>query len=106
MSSTASANHTAQKLNHCANCETELLGPHCHACGQPVKGMVRHFSSIIGDLFDTLLAFDSRTWKTVPSLFFRPGFLTAEYFSGRRVRYVSPVRLFIFLCITSFCHSN
>ncbi|QFT53320.1 hypothetical protein FIU95_01825 [Microbulbifer sp. THAF38] len=24
-----------------------------------------------------------------------------EYFSGRRVRYVSPVRLFIFLCITS-----
>ncbi|QFT53319.1 DUF3667 domain-containing protein [Microbulbifer sp. THAF38] len=102
MSSTASANHTAQKLNHCANCETELLGPHCHACGQPVKGMVRHFSSIIGDLFDTLLAFDSRTWKTVPSLFFRPGFLTAEYFSGRRVRYVSPVRLFIFLCITSF----
>ncbi|WP_444943423.1 DUF3667 domain-containing protein [Microbulbifer sp. ZKSA006] len=64
--------------------------------------MVRHFSSIIGDLFDTLLAFDSRIWKTVPALLFRPGFLTAEYFSGRRVRYVSPVRLFIFLCITSF----
>ncbi|WP_444887893.1 DUF3667 domain-containing protein [Microbulbifer sp. JMSA008] len=102
MSTTASANHSAQKSNRCANCETELLGPHCYKCGQPVKGMVRHFSSIIGDFFDTLLAFDSRTWKTVPSLFFRPGFLTTEYFSGRRVRYVSPVRLFIFLCITSF----
>ncbi|WP_226646942.1 DUF3667 domain-containing protein [Microbulbifer variabilis] len=102
MSNTASANYTAQKSNFCANCETALLGPHCYACGQPVKGMVRHFSSIVGDLFDTLLALDSRTWKTVPSLFFRPGFLTAEYFSGRRVRYVSPVRLFIFLCITSF----
>ncbi|WP_444891472.1 DUF3667 domain-containing protein [Microbulbifer sp. DLAB2-AA] len=102
MSTTASANHSSQKSNRCANCETELLGPHCYKCGQPVKGMVRHFSSIIGDFFDTLLAFDSRTWKTVPSLFFRPGFLTTEYFSGRRVRYVSPVRLFIFLCITSF----
>ncbi|AWF79721.1 hypothetical protein BTJ40_02135 [Microbulbifer sp. A4B17] len=102
MSTATSTNNTDVNQNHCANCHTELLGPHCYACGQPVKGMVRHFSSVIGDFFDTLLAFDSRTWKTVPSLFFKPGFLTAEYFSGRRVRYVSPVRLFIFLCITSF----
>ncbi|MCO1334680.1 DUF3667 domain-containing protein [Microbulbifer sp. OS29] len=102
MSTAASADHSDQKISHCANCHSEILGPHCYACGQPVKGMVRHFSSVIGDFFDTLLAFDSRTWKTVPSLFLRPGFLTAEYFSGRRVRYVSPVRLFIFLCITSF----
>ncbi|WP_445355164.1 DUF3667 domain-containing protein [Microbulbifer sp. EKSA008] len=102
MSTATSTNNSDYNPNHCANCQAELLGPHCYACGQPVKGMVRHFSSVIGDFFDTLLAFDSRTWKTIPSLFFRPGFLTAEYFSGRRVRYVSPVRLFIFLCITSF----
>jgi len=102
MSTAASTNNPEHNSNHCANCNTALLGPHCYSCGQPVKGMVRHFSSVIGDFFDTLLAFDSRTWKTVPSLFFRPGFLTSEYFSGRRVRYVSPVRLFIFLCITSF----
>ncbi|BBM00895.1 hypothetical protein GL2_09690 [Microbulbifer sp. GL-2] len=57
---------------------------------------------MLGDLFDTLLALDSRIWKTLPSLLFRPGFLTAEYFDGRRVRYVSPVRLFIFLCVTTF----
>ncbi|GAB2893295.1 DUF3667 domain-containing protein [Microbulbifer echini] len=87
---------------HCANCKTTLLGPHCYVCGQPIKGMVRHFSNVIGDLFDTLLALDSRIWRTLPSLLLRPGFLTTEYFSGRRVRYVSPVRLFIFLCVTSF----
>ncbi|WP_143729528.1 DUF3667 domain-containing protein [Microbulbifer sp. GL-2] len=92
---------TAKKIL-CANCQTELLGPHCYSCGQPVRGMVRHFSSVLGDLFDTLLALDSRIWKTLPSLLFRPGFLTAEYFDGRRVRYVSPVRLFIFLCVTTF----
>ncbi|WP_226646940.1 DUF3667 domain-containing protein [Microbulbifer variabilis] len=101
MSSTISTTGFDCKDNECANCSTKLLGSHCYACGQPVKGMVRHFSSVIGDFLDTLLAFDSRTWKTLPALFFRPGFLTAEYFSGRRVRYVSPVRLFIFLCITS-----
>ncbi|WP_444895343.1 DUF3667 domain-containing protein [Microbulbifer sp. SSSA005] len=101
MSSTTSIASVCNEDNKCANCCTHLLGPHCYACGQPVKGMVRHFSSVIGDFLDTLLAFDSRTWKTIPALFFRPGFLTTEYFSGRRVRYVSPVRLFIFLCITS-----
>ncbi|WP_444912021.1 DUF3667 domain-containing protein [Microbulbifer sp. PAAF003] len=101
MSSTTSIASVCNEDNKCANCCTPLLGPHCYACGQPVKGMVRHFSSVIGDFLDTLLAFDSRTWKTIPALFFRPGFLTTEYFSGRRVRYVSPVRLFIFLCITS-----
>ncbi|WP_445355163.1 DUF3667 domain-containing protein [Microbulbifer sp. EKSA008] len=101
MSSTTSMASVCNEDNKCANCCTQLLGPHCYACGQPVKGMVRHFSSVIGDFLDTLLAFDSRTWKTIPALFFRPGFLTTEYFSGRRVRYVSPVRLFIFLCITS-----
>ncbi|WP_444940141.1 DUF3667 domain-containing protein [Microbulbifer sp. ZKSA004] len=101
MSSTTLIASVCNEDNKCANCCTQLLGPHCYACGQPVKGMVRHFSSVIGDFLDTLLAFDSRTWKTIPALFFRPGFLTTEYFSGRRVRYVSPVRLFIFLCITS-----
>ncbi|WP_445359365.1 DUF3667 domain-containing protein [Microbulbifer sp. ANSA005] len=101
MSSTTSIASVCNEDNKCANCCTQLLGPHCYACGQPVKGIVRHFSSVIGDFLDTLLAFDSRTWKTIPALFFRPGFLTTEYFSGRRVRYVSPVRLFIFLCITS-----
>lgn len=86
----------------CANCGTRLLGPHCYACGQPVKGMVRHFSSIVGDLFDTLLALDSRIARTLWPLLAKPGFLTREYLAGRRVRYVSPVRLFIFLCLTAF----
>ncbi|WP_371839943.1 DUF3667 domain-containing protein [Microbulbifer epialgicus] len=57
---------------------------------------------MIGDLLSTLLALDSRTWRTLPSLLFKPGFLSIEYFAGRRVRYVSPVRLFIFLCLTTF----
>ncbi|MEX2964447.1 DUF3667 domain-containing protein [Microbulbifer sp. TYP-18] len=86
----------------CANCGTELLGPHCYQCGQPVKGLVRPFSNIIGDFFDTLLAFDSRIWHTLLPLMVKPGFLTLEYFAGRRMRYVSPVRLFIFLCLTTF----
>src|SRR5690606_38348379 len=86
----------------CQNCGTELLGPHCYRCGQPVNGLVRHFGSLIGDFFDSVFDLDSRTPRTLWPLFAKPGFLTREYFAGHRVRYVSPVRLFFFLSIVTF----
>ena len=86
----------------CQNCGEPLLGEHCYACGQPVKGLVRHFSSIIGDFLDSVFNIDTRVVRTVGPLFARPGYLSREYFAGHRVRYVSPVRLFFFLSIVTF----
>ncbi|MCY7353900.1 MAG: DUF3667 domain-containing protein [Lysobacter sp.] len=86
----------------CENCGVALLGEHCYACGQPVKGLVRHFSSILGDFADSVFSLDTRLPRTLWPLFARPAFLTCEYFAGRRVRYVSPVRLFVFLTIVTF----
>ncbi|WP_238346339.1 DUF3667 domain-containing protein [Luteimonas saliphila] len=86
----------------CANCGTPLLGEHCYACGQPVKGLVRHFSSLVGDVLDSVFEWDSRTPRTLWPLLARPGYLTLEYFAGRRIRYVSPFRLFFFLAIVTF----
>lgn len=96
------ASREAEALGACGNCNTPLLGPHCHACGQPEKGLVRHFSSVIGDALDTVFDFDTRIVRTLGPLFVKPGYITREYFAGRRVRYVSPVRLFFFLCILVF----
>jgi hypothetical protein len=86
----------------CQNCGVPLLGEHCHACGQPVKGLVRHFSSIMGDLLDTVFNIDARVFRTLWPLFTKPGCLSLEYFSGHRIRYVSPVRLFVFISIVTF----
>jgi hypothetical protein len=86
----------------CANCGTPLLGPHCYRCGQPVDGLVRHFGSIMGDFLDTVLNIDARVFRTLWPLLSKPGYLSKEYFAGRRVRYVSPVRLFVFLSIVTF----
>jgi hypothetical protein len=86
----------------CENCGTPLYGPHCHACGQPIKGLVRHFSSVLGDFFDTVFNIDSRVLRTIGPLLTRPGFLSLEYFAGRRVRYVTPMRLFLFLSLLMF----
>lgn len=90
------------EARHCQNCGEVLLGEHCYACGQPTKGLVRHFGSIIGDFMDSVFELDSRILRTLGPLLFRPGFLTTEYFAGRRVRYVSPVRLFVFLSLLAF----
>lgn len=93
---------SAAPARKCENCGLQLLGEYCYACGQPVKGLVRHFSSIIGDFADSVLNLDTRLPRTIWPLFAKPGYLTNEYFAGRRVRYVSPVRLFVFISILTF----
>lgn len=86
----------------CRNCGTPLLGAHCYACGQPVSGLVRPLGNLFGDLLDSVFNIDTRIVRTLGPLFAKPGFLTSEYFAGRQVRYVTPVRLFFFLCIFAF----
>jgi hypothetical protein len=86
----------------CANCGAPLYGEYCYACGQPVKGLVRHLSGVLGDVFDTVLNIDSRIIRTLPALYLKPGFLSREYFAGRRVRYVTPFRLMFFLALFAF----
>ena len=47
----------------------------------------------------------SRHWpvlRTLWPLFTKPGYLTLEYLAGRRVRYVTPMRLYLFLSIIAF----
>ena len=93
---------TAVVERPCENCGTPLLGDYCYRCGQPVKGLVRHFSSILGDFLDSVFNIDARFPHTIWPLFAKPGYLSLEYFAGRRVRYVSPVRLFFFVSIITF----
>ncbi len=87
---------------NCLNCGAPLSGPWCHVCGQPVKGMVRHFSSIMGDVLDTLFEYDNRIWRTLLPLYVRPGLITVDFIEGRRMRYVLPFRLFFVLSVIAF----
>lgn len=86
----------------CQNCQAALLGPYCYVCGQPKKGFIRQLSGILADFFDTVFDLDSRLLRTLPSLYCKPGFLSLEYFAGRRVRYVTPLRLYFFITVIAF----
>ena len=57
----------------CRNCGTPLLGAHCYACGQPVKGLVRPLGNLFGDLMDSVFNIDTRVLRTIPPLFAKPG---------------------------------
>ncbi len=92
----------ASPARRCGNCGAALQGLHCHACGQPARGLVRHFRSVLGDFVDTVFNVDGRLLRTLGPLLLRPGFLSLEYLAGRRVRYVSPVRLFVFISLLAF----
>lgn len=86
----------------CANCETEFSGHFCPNCGQAVKDYDQPFSFLFYNFLGDFFAFDTRFFKTLAALLIRPGFLTKEYFAGRRIRYAPPIRIFIFVSFVLF----
>lgn len=85
----------------CANCGATLQGKYCHACGQSGhihRSLLHMFEEVLHGLFH----FDTKAWRTIPALIFRPGKLTKEYIEGKRTSYVSPLALFLFLIFLMF----
>ena len=85
----------------CLNCGTELIGSHCHACGQKAH-LHRTIGAFMHDLLHGALHLEGKTWRTLPKLFFKPGELTRRYIEGERARFVSPMALFLFVIFLMF----
>ena len=90
----------------CENCQLTLQGPFCGQCGQKAESTLKYFWIVILHLLDDIFSFDSRAARTIFPLVTRPAFLTNEYFSGRRVHYVPPLRLYLFISIVFFITLN
>lgn len=89
-------------VKSCENCHEPLNGPFCANCGQEVDSKLKYFWVVIMHLLDDIFSFDSRASRTLLPLIARPAFLTNEYFAGRRVHYVPPLRLYLFISIVFF----
>ena len=86
----------------CANCSTPVSGEFCGHCGQENKVYLRGFHKVLADFLGDLLNFDSRFFGSLWPLFVRPGLLTKEYLAGRRVRFIPPVRMYLFSSLIFF----
>jgi len=90
------------EIKSCENCHQALNGPFCANCGQSTDSTLKYFWVVILHLLDDIFSFDSRASRTLFPLITRPAFLTNEYFAGRRVHYVPPLRLYLFISIVFF----
>src|SRR3982751_1991964 len=86
---------SATESDACYNCGVLLNGAFCAACGQkaqPLDPPVHHF---LHELSHELLHLDGKIVRSTTTLLTRPGVLTRDYFAGKRVRWVSPIRLYL-----------
>src|SRR5438128_27409 len=89
-------------LTPCTNCG----GPssdYCVRCGERQPGhhdlSVKHFAH---DVVHEFVHLDSKLFRTLRDIVTKPGFLTEEYFAGRKSRYIAPLRLFLTLFALQF----
>ena len=93
----------------CPNCHSILTEEalYCQHCGQkrihPKDHSVVHL--IIESVSD-FFHFDSKFFRTLIPLIFKPGFLTIEFLRGRRARYFQPFKLFLFISFLYFLASG
>ncbi len=87
---------------NCLNCGEVLTGQHCSHCGQRAKVRVLSLTGLLRDLVGDILDWDSRLWRTLRPLAFKPGWLTREYLLGRRTRYTPPFRMYLILSVAFF----
>ncbi len=89
---------------NCLNCGRPLQGEEnfCPYCGQ--KNDVRplsiglYFSNFLSNFFN----FDGRIWHTLFRLLKKPGQVSVDYISGKRVRYINPFRFLLQISIFYF----
>ena len=86
----------------CLNCGAAAAGNFCADCGQENKNHTVALRPLLSDLLTELASWDSRLGRTVTALVARPGFLTNEYTAGRRVRYLSPLKMYLTVSVLFF----
>ena len=92
-----------RKSKDCLNCGRKIGNyNYCPDCGQ--ANTHKHISTrqIVHDFFGDYFTFDSKFFHSLFPLICKPGHLTREYTSGKRVSYILPLRLYLFTTFIFF----
>ena len=94
--------HTLRKETNCLNCGGEVTGRFCPDCGQENTPPRESFGYLVYHFFSDFTHFDTKFFSSFKYLCFKPGFLTREYLAGKRLKYLPPVRMYIFISFVFF----
>ena len=86
----------------CLNCRYVVENKFCPNCGQENTDTRKTFHHLFIHFFEDLTHYENAFWKTIRNLLFKPATLTKEYLSGKRLSYLAPVRLYIFISFITF----
>lgn len=86
----------------CDNCGARVPDKYCGNCGQRLEPPLQSVWHFIQIATEDVTHADSRVWRTLAALLFKPGFLTRQFLDGRRASYLPPVRLYLVLSVVFF----
>lgn len=86
----------------CLNCGTPAGGRFCSSCGQELDEHRGPLSRLASEFAGEVFSLESRLFRSLRDLFFRPGALTRSYLAGRRASQVPPVRLYLVASLVFF----
>src|SRR5579859_3125735 len=94
--------HASSGVTPCLNCNAPVTGKFCAECGQSRDEHSRSVLGFVHEFVEHHLLLDSKMLRTGYALVLKPGRLTRAYLEGRRARYVSPFRLYLFMSLVFF----
>lgn len=88
----------------CLNCLTplDLSDKYCHQCGQLNTTKRLALKDFFQEFFASFISYDSKVWRTITDLLFKPGRVTKDYCAGKRTQYANPFRFFLTVSIVFF----
>lgn len=87
----------------CKSCGNRFSGVYCNLCGEKViEPQDRSFRAFLANILIAITFADSRFFKTLWLILSNPGYLSAQYAEGIRVKYVRPLQMFFILNLIYF----
>ena len=96
----------------CPNCNLEVPGAFCPACGErPVGPPDLSFRGLLAQFTKAISGIDGRLIRSFRSVLANPGALTNAYAQGQRKPYIGPFQLFlianvVFFAVQSMTHNK
>ncbi|MEM6515450.1 MAG: DUF3667 domain-containing protein [Bacteroidota bacterium] len=93
----------AEEKLHCKNCGYELHPDFefCPNCGQKVNEELT-LRILFYNTISNYFSFDARFIKSFVPLMFKPGYLARKYLDGKRLMFLHPAQMYLFISVVFF----